>query len=170
MNRYKKDDKYLLIIDDILKNDEFSELKNIKHHNTTRLDHCLKVSYYSYKIAKCLRLDYEEVARGGLLHDFYKGEISDCDKIKDKVLLFSTRHPNEALNNSASNFELTEKEMNIIKTHMFPIDYRVPKYAESWVVNLVDKALSFGEFSKKFSYKLVYASNLYLLFIFNIVK
>lgn len=170
MNRYKKDDKYLLIIDDILKNDEFSELKNIKHHNTNRLDHCLKVSYYSYKIAKCLRLDYEEVARGGLLHDFYKGEISDCDKIKDKVLLFSTRHPNEALNNSASNFELTEKEMNIIKTHMFPIDYRVPKYAESWVVNLVDKALSFGEFSKKFSYKLVYASNLYLLFIFNIVK
>lgn len=170
MNRYKKDDKYLLIIDDILKNAEFSELKNIKHHNTNRLDHCLKVSYYSYKIAKCLRLDYEEVARGGLLHDFYKGEISDCNKIKDKVLLFSTRHPNEALNNSASNFELTEKEMNIIKTHMFPIDYRVPKYAESWVVNLVDKALSFGEFSKKFSYKLIYESNLYLLFIFNIVK
>ena len=53
---------------------------------------------------------------------------------------------------------------------MFPIDYKVPKYAESWIVSIVDKAVSFTEFSKKFAYSLTYALNLYLLFILNVLK
>ena len=56
MKRYKRDEKYLLIIDDILKNDEFKKMENIKNHNTTRLNHSLKVSYFSYKVAKLLKL------------------------------------------------------------------------------------------------------------------
>ncbi len=170
MVKYKKDQEYLLIIDNIMQNKKFKEMQNIKHHNTNRLDHSLKVSYYSYKIAKSLKLDYKDVARGGLLHDFYTEKISDCDKIKDKILLFSTKHPNEAVENSLEYFDLSEKEINIIKTHMFPIDYKVPKYAESWIVSIVDKVLSLGEFSKKISHKLTYMINLYLLFVVNIIK
>ncbi len=170
MTKYLKDQEYLLIINNIMENEEFKKMDKIKHHNTTRLDHSLKVSYYSYKIAKSLKLDYQGVARGGLLHDFYTEQISDCSKIKDKILLFSVKHPNEAVENSLEYFDLSEKEINIIKTHMFPIDYKIPKYAESWIVSLVDKVLSLGEFSKKFSYKLTYIFNLYLLFIFNTVK
>ncbi len=170
MTKYTKDEEYLLIINNIMHNEEFKKMNNIKHHNTTRMDHSLKVSYYSYKIAKALKLDYKDVARGGLLHDFYTEEISNCDSIKDKVLLFSVKHPNEAVINASNQFELSEKEINIIKSHMFPIDYKVPKYAESWVVSLVDKVLSLGEVSKKFSYKLTYVFNLYLLFVFNIIK
>lgn len=165
-----KDEEYLYIINNILKNEEFKQMENIKHHNTTRLNHSLKVSYYSYVIAKSLHLDYVDVARGGLLHDFYVNEIRNCKKIKDKILLFSTKHPDEALVNATNNFSLTEKEMNIIKSHMFPVDYRLPKYAESWIVSLVDKVLSIGEFSKKFSYKLSYVFNLYLLFVLNTIK
>ncbi len=170
MTKYTKDEEYLLIINNIMHNEEFQKMNNIKHHNTTRMDHSLKVSYYSYKIAKALKLDYKDVARGGLLHDFYTEEISNCDSIKDKLLLFSVKHPNEAVINATNQFELSEKEINIIKSHMFPIDYKVPKYAESWVVSLVDKVLSLGEVSKKFSYKLTYVFNLYLLFVFNIIK
>lgn len=170
MTKYKKDQEYLLIINNIMENEEFKKMDDIKHHNTTRLDHSLKVSYYSYKIAKSLKLDYKEVARGGLLHDFYSDEVSDCDKIKDKVLLFTVKHPNDAVANASRYFDLSEKEINIIKSHMFPIDYKVPKYAESWIVSLVDKVLSFGEFSKKFGYKLTYVFNLYLLFVFNVIK
>lgn len=170
MTKYKKDEEYLSIIDIIMKNEEFKKMENIKHHNTTRLDHSIKVSYYSYKIAKYLKLDYEDVARGGLLHDFYTDKISDCDNIKDKVLLFTTKHPNEAVVNAKAYFELSEKEINIIKSHMFPVDYKVPKYAESWIVSIVDKVLSFCEVSKKFSYKLSYLLNLYLIFILNIMK
>ena len=170
MLKYQNDREYLLIIDNIINNQEFSKMSNIKHHNTTRLNHCLKVSYISYKIAKVLHLDYEDIARGGLLHDFYNEEIRNCEKIKDKVLLFSTKHPDEAVINATNNFSLNDKEINIIKSHMFPVDYRIPKYAESWIVSLVDKVLSIGEFSKKFSYKLTYIFNLYLLFILNIIK
>ena len=170
MIKYKNDKEYLSIINKIMNNNEFKELGNIKHHNTNRMNHSIKVSYYSYKIAKKLKLDYEDVAVGGLLHDFYKDEISDCDRFKDKLLLFSTKHPKDAVNNAITNFELTEKEINIIKTHMFPMDYKVPKYAESWLVSIVDKILSFGEFYKKFSHKFSYSISLYMIFIINIVK
>ena len=168
--KIKNDGEYLDIINHILENKEFKQMEHIKHHNTTRMDHSLKVSYYSYKIAKSLHLDYEDVARGGLLHDFYTREVRKCEKIKDKILLFSIKHPDEAVENASNNFELSEKEINIIHSHMFPIDYKIPKYAESWIVSLVDKVLSFGEFSKKFSRKLGYLSNLYLLFVLNIIK
>lgn len=170
MIKYNKDEEYLFIINNIMKNEEFKKIDNIKHHNTTRLDHSMKVSYYSYKIAKSLKLDYKDVARGGLLHDFYTDKISECKKIKDKIKLFSTKHPKDAVNNSLTYFNLSEKEIDIIEAHMFPVDYRIPKYAESWIVSLVDKVLSFGEFSKKFSYKLTYVFNLYLLFILNIIR
>lgn len=170
MAKYTKDQEYLQIIDNIMKNDEFTKIENIKHHNTNRLNHSMKVSYYSYKIAKKLKLDYEDVARGGLLHDFYTDKISECEKVKDKIKLFSTQHPKDAVNNSLTYFDLSDKEINIIETHMFPIDYKIPKYAESWLVSIVDKILSLGEVSRKFSYKLTYVFNLYILFLLNIIK
>lgn len=170
MAKYNKDNEYLSIINNIMSNKEFTKIENIKHHNTTRLDHSMKVSYYSYKIAKSLKLDYIDVARGGLLHDFYTDKISECKKIKDKIKLFSTKHPKDAVNNSKTYFELSEKEIDIIKSHMFPVDYRIPKYAESWIVSSVDKVLSFFDFSKKFGYKFSYIFNLYLLFVLNIIK
>lgn len=170
MKKYNKDEEYLFIINNIMKNEEFKKIDNIKHHNTTRLDHSIKVSYYSYKIAKSLKLDYEDVARGGLLHDFYTDKISECKKIKDKIKLFSVKHPKDAVYNASTYFDLSEKEIDIIQSHMFPVDYKIPKYAESWVVSLVDKVLSFGEFSKKFSYKFSHVINLYLLFILNVIK
>lgn len=170
MARYKNNKEYLFIIDNIMKNEEFKKIDNIKHHNTTRLDHSIKVSYYSYLIAKSLKLDYKEVARGGLLHDFYTDEICECNKIRDKIKLFSIKHPKDAVNNATTNFSLSEKEIDIIESHMFPVDYKIPKYAESWIVSLVDKVLSIGEFSKKFSYKFSYVLNLYLIFILNIIK
>ena len=170
MIKYKQDNEYLFIIDNIMKNEEFKRMENIKHHNTTRLDHMLKVSYYSYKIAKVLKLDYKDVARGGLLHDFYVDVISECNSTKDKIKLFSIKHPKDAVNNAKTLFELSEKEINIIETHMFPINYKIPKYAESWIVSIVDKILSLSEFSKKFGYKLAYVFNLYVLFILNNIK
>lgn len=167
---YKNDKEYLFIIDNIMQNKEFQNMNNIKHHNTTRMNHSIKVSYYSYKIAKILGLDYNDVARGGLLHDFYIEEVSKCNKIKEKILLFTIGHPNNALENSLKLFELTKKEEDIIQTHMFPVDYKIPKYAESWIVSIVDKVLSFREFFNKFKYKLSYVSNLYLIFLLNIIK
>ncbi len=164
MDRIIQDEEYNDIVSSILSKKEFSEqMKQIKHHDSTRLNHLLKVSYYSYKIAKYLRLDYQEVARAGLLHDFYLDSVYDQDTIKDKVLLYTMRHPADAVENAKEYFQLSEKEEDIIRTHMFPLDVKVPKYAESWVVNIVDKGISTVEFGHKFSHQLSYMVNLYLI-------
>ena len=50
------DIEYSMIVKDILENDEFAKMADIEHHNSTRLDHMMKVSYYSYVVAKVLKL------------------------------------------------------------------------------------------------------------------
>lgn len=170
MPNYEIDKEYMSIINQILSNEEFGQLKDIQHHNQTRLKHCLKVSYYSYKVAKRMGLHYDEVARAGLLHDFYLGQVNEQKKIKDKFLLFTSKHPKQAVENSLQYFDLTEKEIDIIRTHMFPVDIKVPKYAESWIVSIVDKLVSFKEFKYKFSNKLSWMINLYIVVVLNYMR
>ena len=165
-----EDKKYLSLVKDILDNEEFNKMNQIKHHDSNRFQHSLKVSYYSYVISKKLHLNYKSVARGGLLHDFFFVRTVDYKKVKDKVKLYTINHPKMAVLNAKEFFCLSEMEEDIIRSHMFPIDIKVPKYAESWVVSSVDKAVSIWEFSKKFSHKLSYAANFTLLFIINVLK
>lgn len=155
MNYILRNKEYKNIINDITNNDEYLKIKNYSHHGVSRLDHCYKVSYYSYKISKFLGLDYRQTARAGLLHDFYlNNNINSKDKFKS---LFT--HANDALKNAEDNFFLSEKEKNIISSHMFPLlPFQVPKYCESWVITMVDKVVAICEFSKtyekKFEFKL----------------
>ncbi len=165
-----KDKEYLRIVKYILEDKSFEKMSNISHHCSNRYDHSLKVSYYSYKIAKLLRLNSEEVARAGLLHDFYFETTVDYKKTTNKVKLFTTEHPKQALENAKKRFTISEKEEDIIISHMFPFDFRLPKYMESWVVNFTDTFISIFEFSKKFSYKFSYVTNLYLILILNSLK
>lgn len=168
MPNFENDIEYLDIINHIMENDDFSQIKDIKHHGSNRLEHSLKVSYYSYKIAKKLKLDYEDVARAGLLHDFYLGQVNEQEKVKDKVLLFTTKHPNEALDNSSRYFDLSDKEQDIIASHMFPIDVKIPKYAESWIVSIVDKFVSTKEFGHKFYCRYSWVFNFIFVLLFRL--
>lgn len=170
MIKYYNDKEYLSIIDEIIKNDEFKKMSKINHHNTTRMNHLIKVSFRSYRIAKYFDLDYKEAAIGGILHDFYSLEIKECDKFKEKFKLFSIGHPSIALENANNNFNLNEKEKNIIVSHMFPISKKLPRYKESWIVTGVDKFFSIGEFLRKLSSKLSYSVGLYIMFLLNIIK
>ena len=167
MNKIEQDNDYINLVGSVLYNDSFNELKNIEHHGITRYEHSVKVSYYSYKLAKTLRLNYKSVAIGGLLHDFF---ISDPNaSFKDKVKsTFS--HSKLALKTATNSFCVSEMEADIIRSHMFPFGSTVPKYAESWLVNLVDKVIGFKEFMTKFSYKFSYTTNLLLLFIIGVIK
>lgn len=165
-----EDDEYNYLIEDIINNNKFNELSNIAHHGETRLDHSLRVSYYSYKISKVLKLDYKETARAALLHDFYLDRTKDYKNVKDKVKLFSIGHPKDAVENASKLFYLSEKQKDIIRTHMFPFDFKIPKYLESWVVNLVDTSVSIYEFSRKFSCQLSTVLNVWLLLFINMRK
>ena len=86
------------------------------------------------------------------------------------MLLSTINHPLKAEINALEKFNVTAKEADIIRSHMFPINTTVPKYTESWIVSLYDKKVAIGEFSYKLGYKLRYVSNLAFLLLFNLMK
>ena len=166
MNIDNLEKEYLDIVNNILYNKEFLKLKNCEHHGINRYDHSLKVSYRAYKYAKKHNLDYKSAATGGLLHDFFN---ETNFSIKDKFIsTFS--HPLKAEANALNIFNISPKEADIIKSHMFPLNVNLPKYKESWLVSFCDKQVALTEFGYKFSYKLRYVSNLAILLLFNFIK
>ena len=68
------------------------------------------------------------------------------------------------------NFELTAKEEDMIRAHMFPINVAVPKYMESWIVSLVDKVVAIGEVSTLLKNRMSYAYNLSAILLFSLIK
>lgn len=162
-----QDLEYLELVKNILDNQEFNQLKEIEHHGTTRFSHSLRVSYFSYQITKLLHLNYQEVARAGLLHDFF---LSNQNRTLKERFLSTFIHPKYAVLNSCKYFNLTEKEKNIIESHMFPLYISLPKYAESWIVSYVDKVVGTYEFYQKFKYKFSYAANFFLIVLLNNLK
>ncbi len=143
------DDAFIIIVQDILDHPKFAKLAEIPHHGNGLQEHCLAVSYNSYRIAKKLGLDYESVARGGLLHDFFfenwQGrEITSkgLDRIRD---MHGFKHPKDALKNANEYFNINEKEEDMILKHMFPLTITPPMHLESWVVTFVDKGVAIKE-------------------------
>lgn len=136
--------EYYKIIYDILKNEEFQKRKNYPHHgNISVYQHSLAVSKLSYDLAKKLNLDYESAAIGGLLHDFYRNPWQN-NKNKKFLEKHGFTHAKDALSNCYEYFPelMNEKINNIILRHMFPLNKIPPKYAESWIITLVDKYVS----------------------------
>lgn len=167
-SKINSDLKYLRIVNDILENDEFQKTKSITHHGMTRYDHSVRVSYYSYKIAKLLFLDYEDVARAGLLHDFF---FTDNQNIRMKTRMYTLyNHPKFALNNACQNFELSEKEKDIIRSHMFPVNIYVPRYLESWIVDLTDNVVAIFEASNRVKKSVHKFSTVVLILFFTLFK
>lgn len=139
MYRYKGRE-FHRIIKPLLANSDFEKTKNIIHHGITRYEHSMRVAYYSYKITKILGLDYKETTEAALLHDFF------LDEVDDKIQIAKLRqHPKYALQNAKKYFDLSQKQEDIILTHMFPVTFTPPKYLESWIVDIIDDAASIYE-------------------------
>lgn len=143
MKKYYEDRQYLTKVNDILENKEFQKMGNIIHHEGNRLDHSIRVSYYSYLLAKAFKLDSNRVARAALLHDFFLEENEGATK-KEKIKTM-LKHPEYALSNSRKYFKLSPLEEDIILSHMFPVGKHIPKYFESWMVDIVDDIASIYE-------------------------
>lgn len=140
-----KDDAFLLCIDDLLKSEFICTSKNfIQHGSTTCYQHQLSVSYYTYKICKALKLNFYEASRGAMLHDMF---LYDWHDLKGrKKFIHPSHHPKVALENCRKFLSLTKIEEDIILNHMWPLTiHRLPKYAETYVVTLVDKMCCIAE-------------------------
>ena len=141
-----KDEEYLKIVAPILSSLEFQKRKNwIHHENCSLYEHCLVVSYLSYRICKKRKWNYKDAAIGGLLHDFYLRPWQN--RVHEKVPFFKQHgfvHAHEAMENAYKFFPelMNDRIANIIERHMFPLNIIPPKYKEGWVVTYADKRLS----------------------------
>ena len=125
-------------IDDLLHTPAIQNLQYYPHHHrVTRYEHVLLVAQLSFRIARAWGLDSRAVARSALLHDLYHGG-------KDaNYLRHSRTHPLTALHNAMNVTTLSEKEQNIIASHMWPLCTARPQSREAWLVNAVDTLTAF---------------------------
>ena len=132
------------IIKDIITNEEFMKLQGEVHHSTTRFNHSLRVAYEVYKKLRKKNLNYVDVTRAALLHDFFfDDDLSDSQS--DRL----NNHPLVSLENAKKYFELNELQEDIIISHMYPLSYNMPKFKESWIVSMADKYCTLKEFAFK---------------------
>lgn len=140
-------------IEDILNHEEYRQLALFTHHKPfTTLEHSLRVAQIAYdwsvRLEKKVNLDTIAVTRGALLHDFF---LYDWHKMRpDGSRWHGFRHPRIACQNAERCFKLSEKEKDIILSHMWPLTLRPPRCREAFIVILADKVASLQEFRFKF--------------------
>lgn len=132
---------------DILKSQNFKSTKeHIQHGNMTVNNHCINVAKYSIAISEKLGIpcQKEELIRGALLHDYFLYDWHLDDYAKPHKL-HGFYHPGRALKNAMKEYNLTPRERDIIKKHMWPLTIVPPLCREAWIVTTADKWCSLLE-------------------------
>lgn len=115
----------------------------IQHGTTTTLDHVQGVAWCAFRLARRLHLNCNEQAlvRGALLHDYYLYDWHDPQHPR----MHGFRHPAHALVNAEQDFDLSNRERDIIAHHMWPLTLMPPRHREAWLVCIADKLVSSHE-------------------------
>lgn len=139
--------EFIAIAADIITRDEYRQLREYKHHvRGTVYSHSVKVAYLCYRHLRRRgrQADARELVRGALLHDLYLYERRRFG-LRHWVI-----HPRYALKNAKALCpDLTPRESDIIRRHMFPLTPIPPKYKESWLVCYFDKVAAVSDFFRK---------------------
>lgn len=135
---HKKRQAFFTCIADLLELDDVKLLHQYQQHlQTTRFQHSLNVSYYSYLIANKLNLDACSIARAGLLHDLFLYDWKNKEQpIEGR---HSYVHPRVALENAKKHIEVNSIIEDAIIHHMWPMTIAMPKTKEGWILQAVDK-------------------------------
>lgn len=130
----------------VLRHSAYDRLRHLSHHDGSIADHSVAVAYASYRLARFLglRIFLPQLVRGALLHDYF---LYDWRKEKPRSGgLHGFDHPREALENAEAAFgPLGERERDCILRHMWPLTPIPPRYPESLLVCLADKAVALRE-------------------------
>ncbi len=133
--------------EDILLSDNFRKTREyIQHGNMTVSSHCINVARYSLKISRKLGIacSQRELVRGALLHDYFLYDWHDKEH-RNPCKLHGLFHPGIALRNASREYDLTAREKDIIKKHMWPLTVVPPRCREAWIVTAADKYCSLME-------------------------
>lgn len=139
--------EYEACVRDIMDNKMVKKMDDyVQHCNTSRLQHSVNVSYYSFLICYRMGWDYRSAARAGILHDLYFYDW----RIKKSIRTHhATWHPRVALDNAKKITELNNVEKDAILKHMWPCSLIPPRYIESYVVTTVDKLCAVCEVAQR---------------------
>lgn len=133
-------DDYMKNVKDIIEHPEIQSMSQYIHHGQTNcLVHSIHVSFISYKLGEKLHMDKKALARSGLLHDFY---LYDWHKKDGRKGFHGMTHAGLSIENASKYFTLNNKEIDIIKKHMWPLNPRLPRYKESILFMFVDRYCS----------------------------
>ena len=149
------DDKYYSLIkeygDKIINNEDYlSQKKFMQHGKTSVFEHEMNVTMYALKFVDKhkIKVDKKSLIRGCLLHDYFLYDWHISSEINNGLHGF--HHAKIALNNAKRDFDLNKIEENMIYTHMFPLNLRIPKYKESVILCFSDKIVALKEtFNRK---------------------
>lgn len=152
---YKIEDapqEFLSLTQDILQSTNFQKQKAyIQHGTTTLYEHVSRVALRCYYYAKAKNgYDLASLVRGALLHDYFLYDWHIYDHKNGHERLHGFKHPAIAVRNASKEFNLNKKEINIIRSHMWPITlFHMPKSKEAWLVDYMDKVQSIYEMNHK---------------------
>lgn len=133
---------------DILDSDNFNSTKrHLQHGSMTVHKHCMDVAIYSLLLNKKLGLkcNKHDLIRGALLHDYFLYDWHDKEYLSQRKRLHGFWHPGIALRNAEKEYELNNRQREIIRKHMWPLTVVPPTCREAWVVTAADKYCSLME-------------------------
>ncbi len=131
------------LVKDLLDKPIVQNMATMKQHSESisLLEHLIYTAYVTYCICDIFNLNKKEAVRGALLHDF---RLEDSAEYKNN---FS--HSKMALQDAKKHFTLTEREQNIILSHMWPLNITlIPRSKEAFVVGLADTYCATMEYLK----------------------
>ncbi len=132
---------------DILQSGNFrSTRRYIQHGNVTVNSHCMNVAKYSIILSEKLHIpcSQRDLIRGALLHDYFLYDWHSREHVP-LYKLHGFYHPGIALRNASKEYNLSPKEKDIIKKHMWPLTIVPPACREAWIVTSADKWCSLME-------------------------
>jgi len=117
---------------------------HMQHGKVSVLEHSLAVALLCLKLARGLRLRFDERAlvRGALLHDYF---LYDWHEKDPSHRWHGFRHPKAALRNAERDFNLGPIERDMIAHHMFPLVPIPPRCRESVLLCIADKLCALRE-------------------------
>ena len=122
----------------------------MQHGKTSVYKHIINVTNMSITIAYKfnMNVDIKSLIRGSLLHDYFLYDWHENDK---SHRLHGFKHAKTAMLNAERDFGINKIEKNMIYTHMFPLNLRLPRYKESIILCMADKVCAIKEtFNKNY--------------------
>ena len=150
ISRQLREKRFEELLKDYYNSEIVQEMNDyIQHGATTTFEHCENVAWVSYLINQKLHLnaDEKELIEAALLHDLFLYDWHDGDPAR-KTHGFD--HPEIASENAAKHFNISKKQQDAIRSHMWPLNItKIPKSKEALIICIADKYCALIETIRK---------------------